>query len=61
MKKFCSKTRRFRGGFSLLEVLFTVLILAVYLLVVDWVWSILLHYLHVLRFSDTTGLGSQAG
>ena len=29
MKKFCSKTRRFRGGFSLLEVLFTVLILAV--------------------------------
>ena len=29
MKKFCCKTRRFRSGFSLLEVLFTVLILAV--------------------------------
>jgi prepilin-type N-terminal cleavage/methylation domain-containing protein len=29
VKKFCCKTRGLRGGFSLLEVLFTVLILAV--------------------------------
>jgi prepilin-type N-terminal cleavage/methylation domain-containing protein len=29
VKKFCCKTRSFRSGFSLLEVLFTVLILAV--------------------------------
>ena len=42
-------------------VLMTVLILALYLLVVDWVWSILLHYLHVLRFSDTSSFGAQAG
>jgi preprotein translocase subunit SecE len=42
-------------------VLATVLILAVYLFVVDWVWIYLLRMIHVLNTGDTGDFGSQAG
>jgi preprotein translocase subunit SecE len=42
-------------------VLATVLILAVYLFLVDWLWSVLLQWIGVLRVADTSGLGGDAG
>ena len=41
-------------------VLCTVAFMAVFLFGVDWLWSSLLQLLHVLRFHDTSGLGSTA-
>ena len=41
-------------------VLFTVAFMAVFLFGVDQVWSNLLQWLHVLRFHDTSSLGSSA-
>jgi len=41
-------------------VLVTVALMAVFLFGVDWVWSNLLHLIGVLRFRDTSGLGSNA-
>lgn len=43
-----------------LVVLFTVAFLAVFLFGVDWLWSSLLQVLRVLRFRDTSSLGSTA-
>lgn len=42
-------------------VLVTVTLMAVYLFAVDWIWSILLQYLHVLRFGGGGAFGSSAG
>jgi preprotein translocase subunit SecE len=42
-------------------VLVTVLIVAVYLFGVDWLWSFLLQKIGVLRFSGGGAFGSQAG
>jgi len=41
-------------------VLVTVALMAVFLFGVDWVWSTLLQLIGVLRFRDTSGLGSNA-
>jgi len=41
-------------------VLVTVLVIAVYLFGVDWLWSWLLKMIGVLRFEDSSGLGSNA-
>jgi preprotein translocase subunit SecE len=41
-------------------VLTSVVIMALYLFVVDWVWSLLLQQIGVLRFTDTSALGSTA-
>ena len=41
-------------------VLVTVALMAVFLFGVDWVWSNLLQLIGVLRFRDTSGLGSNA-
>lgn len=43
-----------------LVVLFTVAFMAVFLFGVDWLWSNLLQAIGVLRFRDTSGLGSTA-
>jgi len=42
-------------------VLVTVLVLALYLFVVDWAWSMLLQQIGVLRFGGGGAFGSQAG
>ena len=42
-------------------VLVTVTLMAVYLFAVDWVWSALLQWLHVLRFGGGGAFGSSAG
>lgn len=41
-------------------VLTSVVIMALYLFVVDWVWSLLLQQIGVLRFTDTSSFGSTA-
>ncbi len=41
-------------------VLVTVVLMAVFLFGVDWLWSSLLQLIGVLRFRDTSGLGSNA-
>ena len=41
-------------------VLVTVTLMAVFLFGVDWVWSNLLQMIGVLRFKDTSALGSNA-
>lgn len=41
-------------------VLVTVVVMAIFLFGVDWLWSSLLQLIGVLRFRDTSGLGSNA-